>query len=407
MSVFISYRRGVTQDIVGRLSDRVKRHESVFHDVDSIAAGSEFTSHTLGIIRRSRIVLVVIGPDWLSAGNLHDEQDWVRREVQLALEQPRARVVPILVLGAELPQESELPPELRSLLARQAVRIGSGADFNLHVGRLLDELGISGWRRPVIVGGVLIALVGATALGVHFLKSDERGSAPSTPNEVVAVAASAQPESSGAFASAAQVAPSTIESARVLSRSAAQPSGLPTEAEVRGAVLRCWSQTEGGAAKHAASSAAIDLIKSLDRFSLESPAFDTSPRFYKCCQSTLEPIFERMARAQELSLTVILPGERLGPAFPTEAQARAALLACWARTEGQGSKAAVLDFRVHRGGGQWGLTPEFPNFNACARKLFDSYSSSATLADSLSFTLQLPAGTPAPEGSAANPSTTN
>ena len=68
-SVYISYRRGDTSHIVGRLYDRLENAlgpENVLLDVDTISLGVDFAQVIERAIDNATVVLVVIGPQWLT-----------------------------------------------------------------------------------------------------------------------------------------------------------------------------------------------------------------------------------------------------------------------------------------------------------------------------------------------------
>ena len=128
MRIFISYRRSDAGGHAGRLRDRLRKRfgRGVFQDVDDIADGENFERALDRAIARSQVGLVVIGPLWL---HVTDEQgrrridqpdDPVRTEVRKMLERDTMRVVPILVGGAQMPQEALLPDDIKSLAKRNA-----------------------------------------------------------------------------------------------------------------------------------------------------------------------------------------------------------------------------------------------------------------------------------------------
>lgn len=126
--IFISYRRDDSRDIAGRLVDRLRKDYSadqLFLDIDTIPVGSNFESVLAERLKICDVVLAIIGPAWLdskdSAGRrrLDDPQDFVRREIAVALGRNDVRVIPVLVSGASLPKPEQLPNEIRALLARQ------------------------------------------------------------------------------------------------------------------------------------------------------------------------------------------------------------------------------------------------------------------------------------------------
>lgn len=126
--VFISYRRGDTAGHAGRLRDSLEEvlgQNAVFLDLSNLAPGTPFARALEGRIRAAECVLVVIGRDWLTATDeggkrrLDDAGDWVRREIEIGLARNK-RLIPVLVAGAEMPEEAALPVSLRPLAGRHA-----------------------------------------------------------------------------------------------------------------------------------------------------------------------------------------------------------------------------------------------------------------------------------------------
>jgi hypothetical protein len=128
--VFLSYRRSDTAGHVGRLHDHLAARfgaERVFMDVGDIAAGEDFTRALERELARADVVVVAIGDGWLTASQdggrrLDDPRDHHRREIEAAIAQGK-RLVPVLVEGARMPAEGELPPPLRPLARCQAVEL--------------------------------------------------------------------------------------------------------------------------------------------------------------------------------------------------------------------------------------------------------------------------------------------
>lgn len=126
--IFLSYRRDDASGWAGRLYEHLVREvgpEQVFIDIDTIAPGEDFRKAIELTMDVCDVVMVVIGPSWLTArdeaGNrrLEDERDTHRAEVLAALTAD-VRVVPLLVGGAKMPQASELPEPLKGLSYRNA-----------------------------------------------------------------------------------------------------------------------------------------------------------------------------------------------------------------------------------------------------------------------------------------------
>jgi hypothetical protein len=127
--VFINYRGDDSQNtaalIDGKLTARFGS-DRVFLDCRSVPVGSDFVGELLERVRTSSVLLVVIGPHWLSLTNeagerrIDDPNDWVRREIVEAFSH-RLRVIPVLLDGAQLPDETRLPDDIAGLSRRQYV----------------------------------------------------------------------------------------------------------------------------------------------------------------------------------------------------------------------------------------------------------------------------------------------
>ncbi|CAG1017631.1 hypothetical protein BURC_02299 [Burkholderiaceae bacterium] len=137
--VFISYRRddaaGYARAVYDALAQRFGA-ERVFIDVDDIDAGQRFGEVIVQALAASRVLLVLIGHRWRgerpSGGSrLDDETDLVRREVATGLSQG-LQVIPLLLDGAAMPSEAQLPVELRPLAGRNALV--------LHNARYADDM---------------------------------------------------------------------------------------------------------------------------------------------------------------------------------------------------------------------------------------------------------------------------
>lgn len=204
--IAISYRRSDSQDITGRIFDRLVQHfgkDTVFRDIDSIQPGIDFRSQIAEALRTTDVLLVVVGSAWFGQGKdkasrIDNEADPVRIEVETALKRD-IPIVPILVGGTRMPEPHELPQSLRDFAYRHAVTVDGGRDFDHHMEGLVRSLdrmlhvrqgGKAGTTRaalsPVfyaIVGGVAVA---AIVLAVVLLR-------PSPPPAVAVQAQSPMP----------------------------------------------------------------------------------------------------------------------------------------------------------------------------------------------------------------------
>jgi hypothetical protein len=135
--VFISYRRSESKWAAGRLYDRLAEligRDNLFFDVSNIEPGEDFVSRIREIVGSCDVLLAVIGPNWSTIQDgsgkprLHNARDLVRIELAAAL-QRNIRVIPILVDGAAMPEEDQLPADL-AILARRNAHDVSFAHFH-------------------------------------------------------------------------------------------------------------------------------------------------------------------------------------------------------------------------------------------------------------------------------------
>jgi len=127
--VFVNYRRddaGWAATVVAQaLRKRLGSAVEVFVDNRSIRLGGAFSDVLEEGVRRSAVLLALIGRQWdrPPLGNrLHDPDDWVRHEILLARKHG-ATVVPVLVDRDDVPQAGSLPPELAFLPGLQVSQI--------------------------------------------------------------------------------------------------------------------------------------------------------------------------------------------------------------------------------------------------------------------------------------------
>ncbi len=125
--IFISYRRSDSADFSVALYNELRGYydESfIFKDINTIQPGQQFAEVLENALDHCAVVLVVIGPTWLtvSGARLFEEHDWVRQEIARALAR-NLRVIPILANGTKMPKTEELPDDLHGLCKRQALEI--------------------------------------------------------------------------------------------------------------------------------------------------------------------------------------------------------------------------------------------------------------------------------------------
>ena len=100
-TMFLSYRRDDSADVVGRIYDRLVQQfgdSNVFKDVDSIRLGVDFREHLQTAVGECEVLIAVIGPAWTDvvdhrgARRLDDDRDYVRIEIEAAFN----RKIPVI-----------------------------------------------------------------------------------------------------------------------------------------------------------------------------------------------------------------------------------------------------------------------------------------------------------------------
>lgn len=145
--VFISYRREDSAGYTGRLFDILSAEfgkTNTYMDLDTIVGGDDFTAVIEDKVSVSDVLVAVIGNRWLTiteengSRRLDNPRDFVRIEIEKALERG-IRVIPVLVAGASMPREDDLPAVLKALCERQAVEIRD-SHFHPDAQQLIDVL---------------------------------------------------------------------------------------------------------------------------------------------------------------------------------------------------------------------------------------------------------------------------
>jgi hypothetical protein len=156
MKIVVSYRRADSDAIAGRIRDRLViqfGEDSVFMDIDSIPFGVDFRQQIDAALRNTDALIAIVGPNWLGAGagrpRIHELEDPVRVELEAALT-AGIPVVPVLVGGATMPGEADLPQSIKEMAFRNAAQVDAGRDFHQHVSRLIRSVSqvVAARRRP-------------------------------------------------------------------------------------------------------------------------------------------------------------------------------------------------------------------------------------------------------------------
>jgi hypothetical protein len=173
--IFISYRREDASGHAGRLYDQLADHfgpEQLFIDVDALEPGVDFVERIELAVGSADALVAVIGPRWLEVADaegrrrLDDPNDFVGLEIATALDRG-IRVVPVLVAGAVMPAERDLPVPLKALSRRNALVV-SDLDWRSGVRRLVAALDATLEHRheDEKARGGLLVLAGVLGVGL-------------------------------------------------------------------------------------------------------------------------------------------------------------------------------------------------------------------------------------------------
>ena len=151
--IFISYRRDDTNHQAGRLMTSLAHHfgtEQIFRDKQSIPPGVKWRDEVHETLTGGMTVLALIGEKWVTATDpsgqrfIDSPSNNNRLELEAAL-RLELKTIPVLVDGADVPKEHELPESLRELLTVNAFRLRD-SDWDKDARELIEKLESFGVR---------------------------------------------------------------------------------------------------------------------------------------------------------------------------------------------------------------------------------------------------------------------
>lgn len=175
-SMFVNYREQDTLSDLETLGFRLKTHfgeEAVFIARGCVELGLDWERRIEVAARVCNVMIVLIGPRWLSITDkdghrrLGDPQDMLRREIETALERG-IPIIPVLVRGAHVPREDDLPNSLKEFSKRQGKHIREG-DWERDTAELIE--GIEG---ALGLAPQLVAQIVRDEHGALFYMDNER-----------------------------------------------------------------------------------------------------------------------------------------------------------------------------------------------------------------------------------------
>lgn len=148
--IFINYRREDTPDAAARIHRELASTfgaKNLFMDVDNLLAGQRFDSELEKALAECDVLIVVIGPRWMSAlehRQKTSERDYVREEIAAALKR-QIHIIPVLVNAAHLPSGRVLPEDICDLVKHQKHDVRH-EHFSRDVAPLIEAIKLL--RRP-------------------------------------------------------------------------------------------------------------------------------------------------------------------------------------------------------------------------------------------------------------------
>ncbi|MFF1791125.1 toll/interleukin-1 receptor domain-containing protein [Kitasatospora sp. NPDC058243] len=145
--IFVNYRTSDQEAAATLIERELSRRfgsDRVFRASKSIKIGRRFPQELLTAVRRSSVLIAVIGPLWGEARTadgrraLDDPEDWTRKEIAEAFESG-ALVVPVLVGRTTRLDRHDLPPEIAELAECQYRRLDT-RDAETGLNRIGDDL---------------------------------------------------------------------------------------------------------------------------------------------------------------------------------------------------------------------------------------------------------------------------
>ena len=138
-TIFLSYRRTDSPQAC-RVYDWLGQrfgYDSVFMDVAAIPFAVNFQDYIKQAIASSRILIVLVGPQWVA--RIQDEDDPVRMEIEAAIAN-KIPILPVLIGNTPMPDSEELPSSIATISSQNATTVGVLLDFNSHMQLLLLKI---------------------------------------------------------------------------------------------------------------------------------------------------------------------------------------------------------------------------------------------------------------------------
>lgn len=124
--IFISYKRGADSADARTLYSALNETfpERVRMDVDSFPLGEDFVAHISEEMDKCHVVLVVVGRGFHERlDELQSDGDFMRLELEQAMEAEGKKIIPVFFDGATMPSKEVLPETLAGLVFRGGLKV--------------------------------------------------------------------------------------------------------------------------------------------------------------------------------------------------------------------------------------------------------------------------------------------
>lgn len=154
--IFICYRSqdaGTNSDLVYNELLRYFRKKDVYLGSERKNPGEDFSERIETKAKASKVMLVLIGPEWLNAKNqengqlrIQERSDWVRREIEIGLDLIKSKdkwLIPIFLPGREgisLEEKTSLPTEIRQLADLDGLKLRKENDLRRDLHEIVKVL---------------------------------------------------------------------------------------------------------------------------------------------------------------------------------------------------------------------------------------------------------------------------
>jgi hypothetical protein len=171
MRIFVSYRR-LDWPFVHPLVEQLEQYipGSIFIDYQDIDE-DDFEHSISRNLNQSDVVLVVITSHTFAIDRIWQDDDWIRRELAIALQQKK-HIVPITLNNQSLPAPNELPPDIRPVITiKQRIPFFQGY-FKEGVQKLASFIGVitGTGGMPLLTRGQDALLRGDYATAKHEIE---------------------------------------------------------------------------------------------------------------------------------------------------------------------------------------------------------------------------------------------